>query len=235
MATFAEVLLHVLEQAMRLQTDPPLHCLLEEQAYHNTVDTRQINHVASDESTALTNIQLARQLANYLPMRGEQHKRSPQRNSKNVHCLQQPFLVIITPVAGIINAIIYTYSTRAAYDNCHIRYLVLIPDSCIVMALHPPNCNTHVILHKLVTLFTKPTAAILDDDYMTNNFMSASLDYDFPFWVGIQSFVVHCLTARRKMGRLTEHVLARTTTVLLSDFHAYAGPLKETAIHFEEQ
>jgi hypothetical protein len=67
---FADVLLHVLEQVMCLQTDPPLHCLLERQAYRNTVDTRQINHETSDEPTALTNIQLARQLANYLPMRG---------------------------------------------------------------------------------------------------------------------------------------------------------------------
>jgi hypothetical protein len=37
------------------------------------------------------------------------------------------------------------------------------------------------------------------------------------------------------MGRLTEHILARTTTVMLSGFHASAGPLKETAIHFEER
>jgi hypothetical protein len=37
------------------------------------------------------------------------------------------------------------------------------------------------------------------------------------------------------MDQLTENVLARTTTVMLSDFHAYAGPLKETAIHLEWQ
>jgi hypothetical protein len=88
-ATFFDVLLHVLEQAMGLQTDPPSHCLLERQVYRNTVDTRQINHEASNEPTALTTIQLARQHANYLPMRGEQHKTSPQRYSKKVHCLQQ--------------------------------------------------------------------------------------------------------------------------------------------------
>jgi hypothetical protein len=205
---------------MRLQTDPPLHCLLERQAYRNTVDTRQINHKASDEPTAVTNIQLARQLANYLHIWREPHKTSPQRYSKTVYCLQQSSSVIIMPVADIINAVIHTYSTHAAYDNYHIRHLVLIPDSCNMMALHPPNCNTHVIPHKLVKLFTKSTAAILDDDCMTNNLMSTPLDYDFSFWVGMRSFMAHCLTARHWMGRLTEHVLARTTTVMLSDFHA---------------
>jgi hypothetical protein len=117
-ATFADVLLHVLEQAMRLQTDPPLHCLLsgkclndielgpaykmhdlfsgiihcllERQAYRNTVDTRQINHEASDEVTALTNIQLARQLANYLPC-GEN---STRRRLKDI---QRMFIVCSNP------------------------------------------------------------------------------------------------------------------------------------------
>jgi hypothetical protein len=37
------------------------------------------------------------------------------------------------------------------------------------------------------------------------------------------------------MGQFTEHVLDRTTTVMLSGFHASAGPLKETPIHFEER
>jgi hypothetical protein len=42
------------------------------------------------------------------------------------------------------------------------------------------------------------------------------------------------LTAKRQ-SPLTEQALARATTVKLSDFHAYAGPLKETAIHYEER
>jgi hypothetical protein len=121
----------------------------------------------------LINIQLARQYANDLATPGKQHKTSPQRYSKNVHWLQQSFLVLIMPVADILNAVTHTYSTHAAYDNYHIRYLVLIPDSCNMMASHPPVYNAHVTCHKLVKLFTKCTAAILDDENLTGDLMSA--------------------------------------------------------------
>jgi hypothetical protein len=128
-------------------------------------------------------------------MQGEQHKTLPQRYSKNVHCPQQSFLFIIMPVADIINAVIHTYRTHVAYDTYHIRNIALIPDGCKMMALDKPNCYAHVIRHKLVTLFTKSTEAILDDDYTTNNFVSASLDYDFTLWVADSFLSRHSFSA----------------------------------------
>jgi hypothetical protein len=71
-----------------------------------------------------------------------------------------------------------------------------------MMASHPPNSNAHVVRHKPVKLFIKFTAAILDDDNLTGKLISASLGYEIPVWFGIQSLMVHYLTARQQMGRL---------------------------------
>jgi hypothetical protein len=123
---------------------------------------------------ALTNIQLAWQLASDLATRGDQHKTSPQIYSKNVCCLQQSFLVIITAVADINNPVMQTYTTGAAFDNYRIRYLAFIPDGFNMVASHTLDCNTHAIHHKLVKLFTKSTAALFDDDNLTGDLISAS-------------------------------------------------------------
>jgi hypothetical protein len=207
----------------------------KQQAYHDTVDPCSTSHEDADEPTALTNIQLAHQLTNDTATRGDQHKTLPQRYPTKIRCLLQSFLVIITAVADIINAVTHTYTTHVAYDNYRIRCLALIPDGCNVIASHTPDCNAHVIHHKLVKLFTKSTAAIPDDDNLTGDLISATFGYNIRFWFRKQPFIRHWVTTRHQMDPLIEQVMAQTTTILLSDFHAYIASLKVPVVNFEEQ
>jgi hypothetical protein len=89
------------------------------------------------------------------------------------------------PVADIINAVIPTYTSHTAYDNYRIRYLALIPDGCDMMASHQPDWNSHVIRHTLVQLFTKPTAAFLDDENFTGHLIHLLRHYIIKFGFGI--------------------------------------------------
>jgi hypothetical protein len=102
----------------------------------------------------------------------------------------------------------HTYTTHAVRDNYRIRYLALIPDGCNVMASHTLDCNAHVIHHKLVQLFTKSTAGIIDDENLIGDLISATLGYEIRFWVGIQPFIRHLLTTRHQMDPLGDQVMA---------------------------